>query len=200
LILIPGRRLPSLLESHPESMSESTPESKRSAQPMRAPGAFQPTPTPVTAHPRVPTPRSSATFDAPGASQRRHLSSRSVPEPDSPELIPKVLIKRALELEAGGMYLRHRWSAIHRRRRSSQARNTRRHVRHVLLDFARLRLAARYAPRCCSELRLRGLPGFNWSAGPEARDLLTPARPSSRAGLRCAGRGASPARARVRAL
>ncbi len=101
---------------------------------------------------------------APGASQRRlcsravsfHVRARCATSPGTPRRPgriplhtrsqpPNFLIKRALELEAGGMYLTLKWSAIHRRSRFSMAWNTCRQARRSL---RRARPSWRAAPRC----------------------------------------------------
>jgi hypothetical protein len=75
-----------------------------------------------------------------------------------PEESPKFLIKQALELEAGGMYLTLRWSAIHRRGRFSKAWHTRRHARQQRVKRERpwSRADLRCADRCASPARARG--------------------------------------------
>jgi hypothetical protein len=210
LILIPGRGLPSLLESHPDRndqieattayrlpLTATSPNRPRirwcsspavlwracrrvssGVDPLRlrqSPGlrhpAFQRSircarcqPTPpllsrsLQAQERPVLPSSSSRFPRfpeilPGSTF-----------PDSPSQSPNFLIKRALEQEAGGMYLTLRWSAIHRRSRFTQVWNRRRQARQTP------------GPRRATRARL-------WS----------------RADPRCAGRRASPARARGRA-
>ena len=93
--------------------------------------------------------------------QEHHVPERQVrPRSRSGDLLsqsPKFLIKRALELEAGGMYLTLKWSAIHRRSRISKAWNSCRHPRQHSVKPARpwSRADPRCADRCASPARAR---------------------------------------------